>query len=121
MPDAALVGGAAVGAGLLFGAGGLFHPRWSVFGPVVFKGPSDRPQVAVTFDDGPHEAYTEQIAALLHRYGARATFFCIGQRLERRPELAQALHRAGHGLGNHTYRHNTAGDLFSASALKADL
>jgi len=46
--------------------------------------------VALTFDDGPHPAFTPQILDILKRYGVRATFFLIGARAERYPDLARA-------------------------------
>jgi hypothetical protein len=46
-----------------------------------------------------------------------ATFFCVGQRVERHPGLATALHRAGHGLENHSFSHGTGRDLFQTERL----
>jgi peptidoglycan/xylan/chitin deacetylase (PgdA/CDA1 family) len=77
--------------------------------------------VALTFDDGPHQRYTDRIASLLDRRRVRATFFVWGERLERNRQLGEALHRAGHQLANHTYRHNTGRDLFNAERLTEDL
>lgn len=108
--------------GLLAGvAGGLFHPRVMLFGPGLWRGPTHRPRVALTFDDGPHPRYTARIAEILAAHCAPATFFCVGRSLESAPALAQALHAAGHQLANHTYRHGTGRDLFSAARLEADL
>ncbi len=77
--------------------------------------------MALTFDDGPHPLYTAQIAEILNAHGARGTFFCIGQQVDRFAALARELHRAGHELANHTYRHNTGADLFISSRLVEDL
>jgi peptidoglycan-N-acetylglucosamine deacetylase len=98
----AAVGGATA-AGALLGVG-VFHPRSSLFGPTVWRGPSTRQAVALTFDDGPDAHYTARIAEILDAHQARATFFCIGQQVE-----------------NHTYSHNTLGDLFSSARLMKDL
>ncbi|MBJ6765878.1 polysaccharide deacetylase family protein [Myxococcaceae bacterium JPH2] len=114
----ALVAGGGVLAGM---AAGVFHPRVMLFGPGIWRGPSTRPVVALTFDDGPHPHYTERIADILHRHGAQATFFCIGREVERHSGLARALHGAGHQLANHTWRHGTGADLFVASRLEEDL
>ncbi len=122
LPDASVLGAAAVAAsaaGLM--ATGIFHPRVMLFGPGVWKGPSRQHAVALTFDDGPHPHYTARVAEVLARHGARATFFCIGRELERHAYLARELLGAGHQLENHTYRHDTGRDLFSASRLEGDL
>jgi peptidoglycan/xylan/chitin deacetylase (PgdA/CDA1 family) len=119
-PEAAVTTGALglLGAGLGWG---LFHPRSALFGPVLWRGPGDRAAVALTFDDGPHPEYTARIAEALSKEGAPATFFCLGQRVERHPGLATALHRAGHGLENHSFSHGTGRDLFQTERLRTDL
>jgi peptidoglycan/xylan/chitin deacetylase (PgdA/CDA1 family) len=86
-------------------------------GRCVSHGPRDRAEVALTFDDGPHPAFTGQVLDILSRYEVPATFFCIGlstQGLER--QVAQ-IADLGHHLGNHTWSHPYLPDL-SASALR---
>jgi peptidoglycan/xylan/chitin deacetylase (PgdA/CDA1 family) len=61
--------------------------------------------VALTFDDGPHPVGTPAILEALARAGARATFFVIGEQVERRPALVRELVAAGHGVALHGYRH----------------
>ncbi len=61
--------------------------------------------VALTFDDGPHPVYTEQILDILAAYNAKATFFVIGQNAKQYPELVRKEYEAGHEIGNHTYSH----------------
>jgi peptidoglycan-N-acetylglucosamine deacetylase len=63
------------------------------------------PGVAVTFDDGPHPEGTPAVLELLERFGARATFFMIGEQVERRPELAARVAAAGHTVALHGHRH----------------
>jgi len=121
-PLIALGTAVAAGAGLIAGmSAGIFHPRVMLFGPGIWTGPSHRRAVALTFDDGPHPLYTARIAEVLNARGARATFFCVGRELERHPSVARALNGEGHQLGNHTFRHGTGLDLFSASRLEEDL
>ena len=62
-------------------------------------------KIALTFDDGPHPAYTEEILEILAEYGIRATFFVIGVNAEQWPALVEAEMAAGHEIGNHTYGH----------------
>jgi peptidoglycan/xylan/chitin deacetylase (PgdA/CDA1 family)/uncharacterized caspase-like protein len=71
--------------------------------------------VALTFDDGPHPRYTEQVLALLRKYGIKATFFELGSNLgtvqngqatlSRTGEVAHKVLDAGHVIANHTYSH----------------
>jgi peptidoglycan/xylan/chitin deacetylase (PgdA/CDA1 family) len=84
------------------------NPRSTWLGPNVSRLPSSGTadgQVALTFDDGPDPEVTPQVLALLAERGWRATFFLIGERAERHPELVRALVAAGHRVENHTYHH----------------
>ena len=72
--------------------------------PSVWRGPRDRKAVALSFDDGPSES-TGQILELLARYGARATFFQIGQHVDRLPHVTQQVVAAGCEVANHSYSH----------------
>lgn len=60
--------------------------------------------IALTFDDGPSD-YTEELLDGLELYGARATFFVIGSKAEKNPEIVKRAHEDGHLIGNHTYSH----------------
>jgi peptidoglycan/xylan/chitin deacetylase (PgdA/CDA1 family) len=61
--------------------------------------------VALTFDDGPHREGTPAILAALERAQARATFFLVGEQVERSPELAAEVAAAGHEIGVHCQQH----------------
>lgn len=61
--------------------------------------------VHLTIDDGPHPEHTVRLAELLGRYQVPATFFCIGQALDKHRELGRWLIREGHQLGNHSWWH----------------
>jgi peptidoglycan-N-acetylglucosamine deacetylase len=63
------------------------------------------PGVAITFDDGPHPEGTPAVLDVLARAGARATFFLIGEQVERRPALAAEIVGRGHAIALHGYRH----------------
>jgi biofilm PGA synthesis N-glycosyltransferase PgaC len=71
-------------------------------------------QLALTFDDGPDPRYTPALLDLLSRYGARATFFDIGENVLRYPDLFRRTIREGHLVGNHTYSHVDFADHDSA-------
>lgn len=66
---------------------------------------TDRKELYLTFDDGPTPETTEFILDRLSIYNAKATFFCIGQNIERHPEIFQKSIEVGHTIGNHTYSH----------------
>jgi peptidoglycan/xylan/chitin deacetylase (PgdA/CDA1 family) len=61
--------------------------------------------VALTFDDGPHPEGTPAVLDALARAGARATFFVVGEQVERRPKLVAEIAGAGHLVALHGYRH----------------
>jgi len=71
----------------------------------TLPGGSDIQEIALTFDDGPNDPYTQRLLELLARYQVRATFFLIGSFVRRRPEIARAILQGGHLLGNHTMTH----------------
>ena len=76
----------------------------SVFGKSYWRGPRDRPAIALTFDDGPSES-TPEILDVLARHGAVATFFQCGANVERLPAIAREVREAGHEIGNHSHTH----------------
>jgi len=75
-----------------------------VFGPSVWRGPSDAKTMALTFDDGPSPS-TPGLLNFLAKYRIPATFFQCGMNVERHPDIAREVLEAGHELGNHTYSH----------------
>ena len=60
---------------------------------------------ALTFDDGPHTQGTPAVLEVLARTGTRATFFLVGEQVQRNPALAREVLAAGHGIGLHCHRH----------------
>ncbi len=66
---------------------------------------TSRPVVALTFDDGPKNGTTEKILDVLEKYDARATFFVVGQMVEKAPELVKREYDLGCQVGNHSYSH----------------
>lgn len=77
-------------------------------------------KVALTFDDGPHEVYTPMLLDGLASRGVRASFFVLGEKAEKNPELIERMDREGHLIGNHTYSHlqyNAARELIYGEEL----
>ena len=66
---------------------------------------TDSPKIAITFDDGPHPYYTEQLLDGLKERDVPATFFVTGKQAEAYPELIRRMQDEGHLIGNHTYSH----------------
>ena len=81
-------------------------PRCSWWGPQTRAVTADR--VWITIDDGPDPEDTPRLLDLLDAAGARATFFVIGEKARRHPELLRLIAERGHGLGNHTETHPSA-------------
>ncbi|MFM6951755.1 MAG: polysaccharide deacetylase family protein [Bacteroidota bacterium] len=61
--------------------------------------------VFLTFDDGPHPRITPWVLETLRQYDAKATFFCVGDNIEKFPEVSKATLAAGHAIANHTMHH----------------
>ena len=76
-----------------------------LFPRYTWRMPADRKEVYLTFDDGPHPVITPWVLEQLKFYHAKATFFCIGNNVERYPEIYRQILDEGHAVGNHTYRH----------------
>ena len=106
----------------LLTAAGLW-PRSRLLGPNWTRLPAaaGAHAVALTVDDGPDPEITPQVLSLLERYHAPATFFCIGERVERHPELARALAESGHAVENHSQRHLHRFSLLGPGALRGEI
>lgn len=61
--------------------------------------------VYLTFDDGPIPEVTPKVLAILDKYGVKATFFMVGENIDKHPEVYEMVVRGGHAIGNHTYNH----------------
>ncbi|HEY6823814.1 MAG TPA: polysaccharide deacetylase family protein [Steroidobacteraceae bacterium] len=85
----------------------LLGPNWTHLPPVASGAGSAAPPaaVAITIDDGPDPEVTGRVLEVLDAHGAVATFFCIGERVERHRALARAIVARGHEIANHSYRH----------------
>lgn len=91
---------------LLFSTYILMNARtFQLFGGLTNHVETKEKVVALTFDDGPTKN-VDDILALLDDYDAKATFFLIGNEIEKSPEMAAEIAKKGHQLGNHTYSHN---------------
>jgi peptidoglycan/xylan/chitin deacetylase (PgdA/CDA1 family) len=92
-------------AALLLAYALFMLPQSQVFGRYPYRSrPPDR-VVALTFDDGPNEPYTSEIADFLESRGIRGTFFQVGRCVQRYPAATDRIAAAGHVIGNHSLTH----------------
>lgn len=102
-------------------AAACVSPRSGLLGPNLTRIAGATGVVALTFDDGPDPEVTPQVVALLASAGVRASFFCIGQRAARHPEVVAAVRAAGHGVENHTFHHHHGFAFSGPRALGAEI
>jgi peptidoglycan/xylan/chitin deacetylase (PgdA/CDA1 family) len=79
------------------------------------------PEVALTFDDGPHPEYTIQILDILDVYKVKAVFFMIGKHVEEYPAIAKEVANRGHQIGIHSQNHSFNFGLLQGEKLRAEL
>lgn len=80
-----------------------------------------RNEIALTIDDGPDPAVTPQVLDLLDRHKAQATFFCVGEKAARYPDLCREIVRRGHAVENHSQHHNYHFALLGLSGFTREL
>ncbi len=100
---------------------GVFFPSLRMYGPIVARGPTRSRAVALTFDDGPHPVTTRRILAALAGTGHRATFFVLGTKARRHPDVLREIHAAGHTIGVHGDRHDRLHAFRMPSRVHAEL
>lgn len=116
---------AAGGAVAIAGAAGAAYwlcmsPHSQAFGAFPYRGAASEKVVALTFDDGPNEPYTSQLADFLAERQIRATFFQVGRAVLRYPEVSRRLLADGHVIGNHSFTHEFT-NFLSPAALAAEV
>lgn len=82
---------------------------------------TDRKEVYLTFDDGPHPPETERVLDVLRERGAKATFFLIGSKVSGNEAVLRRMLEEGHALGLHTYSHAGTFPLLSFDKMLADV
>jgi peptidoglycan/xylan/chitin deacetylase (PgdA/CDA1 family) len=82
-------------------------PRWvrRISSGMIWRIPTDEKVLFLTFDDGPGPELTPWILAELVKFGAKATFFCVGENVTKYPESYKLILDGGHDTGNHTFHH----------------
>lgn len=77
-------------------------------------------EIALTFDDGP-EPQTLKVLELLKEHNIKATFFCIGHKIDEHPEIFKKIIAEGHNVGNHSYSHPKNWGFLSAKTIQREL
>ncbi len=80
-----------------------------------------RNEIALTIDDGPDPIVTPQVLDMLDRYATRATFFCIGEKAARHPDLCREIVSRGHAVENHSQHHRHHFSLMGRSGIAREL
>jgi peptidoglycan/xylan/chitin deacetylase (PgdA/CDA1 family) len=100
---------------------GSLNLDWGYFVNVKSKGAVRDNRIALTFDDGPLDHYTPRILSILKEHNVKATFFCIGYRIELLPHLVQEMDKCGHVIGNHSYYHRATFPLQRSQSIIKEL
>lgn len=77
----------------------LFYPSF------LWEMPKGEKKLYLTFDDGPHPTITPQVLEILKKFNAKATFFCIGNNVNKYKDTFELIKKEGHSVGNHTFNH----------------
>ncbi|MEC4113279.1 polysaccharide deacetylase family protein [Myroides pelagicus] len=100
---------------------GAFDIRLNVFVKAITSNKGEtRKRIAITFDDGP-TLFTPMVLELLHKYNAKATFFCIGNQVSKYPLILKQTFVEGHLIGNHTQTHTTRMGFLSADEVTQEI
>ncbi|OIQ89870.1 bifunctional xylanase/deacetylase precursor [mine drainage metagenome] len=100
------------------------RPRTQLLGPNLVRLPPHQcrhGEVAITLDDGPDPEVTPAVLDVLDAHAAKASFFCIGERVDRHPALAREIVRRGHTVENHSQRHRHHFALLGPKSYRAEL
>ncbi|EHQ59208.1 polysaccharide deacetylase [Paenibacillus dendritiformis C454] len=71
----------------------------------ILNGPGTKREIALSFDDAPDDNFTPKVLDVLKSEGVKATFFVVGNRIEKHPDIMKRIVEEGHILGNHSYNH----------------
>ncbi|MBK8485252.1 MAG: polysaccharide deacetylase family protein [Saprospiraceae bacterium] len=84
-----------------------FTPRFlqNMFSDLIWRVDSQEADIYLTFDDGPIPVVTPWVLKQLEQYHAKASFFCVGQNIEKHPQIFKQIIESGHSIGSHTYNH----------------
>ena len=93
----------------------------NIYLKAVCKGSDKKKVIALTFDDGPDELMTPKVLDVLKRYDIKATFFLIGTKVDKNPDIVKRIVEEGHIVANHTYTHSGLFPLSGKQKVKQEL
>ena len=93
----------------------------NIYVKTICKGNSEDQVAALTFDDGPDEVMTERVLDVLKRHDIKATFFLIGEKVDKYPHIVRRMVEEGHTVANHTYSHKATFPMSSAENVRQEL
>ena len=82
---------------------------------------NNKNEIAITFDDGPDAAVTPIVLDILKKHNLRATFFCIGKKIDGNENILQRIFTEGHIVANHSYSHSYFIDFFGTKKIKEEI
>lgn len=89
---------------------------------LIWNLPMQEKSLYITFDDGPIPIVTPFVLETLKKFSAKATFFCIGDNIQKHPDVFEQVVKEGHKIGNHTFNHlkgwDTDDEIYVANTLK---
>lgn len=112
--------GLGFGGYVLLGTAGVFWPERGMYGSLLWHGPA-RPEVALTFDDGPSPQTTPRVLEQLAAAGVCATFFVVGRKAQAHPALVRDIVAGGHQVGLHGFEHDRLFSLRFRAHVAADI
>jgi len=99
-------------------------PRSRLLGDNMLRLPDTaarRGEIAITFDDGPHPEVTPKVLDILDRYGAKASFFCVGEKAASHADIVMEIVKRGHTIENHSMRHSGFFGFYGPMALQREI
>ena len=91
----------------------LFYPSF------LWEMPKGEKRLYLTFDDGPHQTITPQVLEILKKFNAKATFFCIGNNVNKYKATFELIKKEGHAIGNHTFNHERGWKTKTSNYIKS--
>lgn len=100
---------------------GVYFPNLGVFQRAIVRLPPGRGAVALTFDDGPHPVHTREVLDTLDAFGAKATFFVLGEKAAKHRDVVREIAARGHTIGVHGFTHDALLMMRSERRIRDDI
>jgi peptidoglycan/xylan/chitin deacetylase (PgdA/CDA1 family) len=100
---------------------GSFYVGSNFYLHVIRAEKTEEKRISLTFDDGPNQQITPRVLDVLAKFGIKAAFFSVGDKIAANPELLKRIHDEGHVIGNHTYTHSNWFDFYSSKRMIEEL